>query len=407
MSFDLNIQNYGPDDIVALFKLPPVYCDADIEEKAKAIRSQLFTEDMPTSLKEDISQFLDAARNMIKKDWLPEKSERFDLIAKPSIPYIPSKLEDFTKGDVNPYAKRTMTKMASIDTLFRTNSSTTSSTDFAYVLPESIRNVVSMRLASIEIPNNAINTFSTLNKNNIFYINLYNIATEVDKQVTIVIPEGNYTEDGIKTIMNYLLIQKGADFIYFDVLSSSRCVFRARQPSEGNSAYDTNSFKYSANFRFQLSFGIENKLLCASAGWNIGFRNIDYNAPTTQTFTDPYTGTVYKNYVQSEASYGSSENNYLFLEVDDFHNNFQTDTVISTNATSYVGKNILARIVLNAGQLRLIQNNAKDGVFRNRDYLGPVRIERLHFRLLNKFGEVVDLTYNDFSFALEFVTIYS
>ena len=147
--------------------------------------------------------------------------------------------------------------------------------------------------------------------------------------------------------------------------------------------------------------------MCASAGWYLGFRGVEYIAPKTLTYTDILTNTQYFNYVVSETSYGSSEDSYLFLEVDDFHNNFQTDTVISTNATSYVGKNILARVVLNAGSLRLVQNNGNDGMFKKREYLGPVRIERLHFRLLNKFGDVVDLTYNNFSFALEFVTIYS
>ena len=111
--------------------------------------------------------------------------------------------------------------------------------------------------------------------------------------------------------------------------------------------------------------------------------------------------------MQSESSYGSSGDNYLFLEVDDFHNNFQTDSIVSTNASSYMGKNILARIVLNTGSFTVVQNNLSDGVFKRREYLGPVRIEKIHVRLLNKFGEVVDLTHNDFSFALQFITIYS
>jgi hypothetical protein len=158
MSFDLNIQNYRPEDVVALFKLPTTFCDADVDEKAEAIRMQLFTEDMPSPLKDEISMFLDAARDLIKRDWVAQPPGREDLISRPALPFIPSKHEEFTKGDFNPYAKRTMTKMASVDTLFRTNSSTTRSTDFAYVLPESIRNVMSMRLASIELPN-MINTF--------------------------------------------------------------------------------------------------------------------------------------------------------------------------------------------------------------------------------------------------------
>ena len=405
MSFDLNIQNYRPEDVVALFKLQPTYCDADVDEKALAIRTQLLTEEMPEGLKEEISLFLDAARDMIKRDWVPQAPPRDDLVSRAAIPFIPAKLEEFTKGDFNPNAKRTMTKIASIDTLFRINSSITPSTDFAYVLPESIRNVVSMRLASIEIPNNVIKTFSTLNKSNLFYIRLYNVAGQEDTLLVITIPDGSYSTATMAATMNNVLQAQGARFVAFEILPSKQGVFRTRNVGEGASPYDSAADYYSPDFRFELDFVVEGKLLCAAAGWDLGFRNAEYVTPVP--FTDPQTGQVLANYFVSESSFGTGVDNYLFLEVDDFHNNFQTDTVISTNATSYMGKNILARIVLNSGPNTIILNNGSDGIFRKREYLGPVRIERLHFRLLNRFGDVVDLTHNDFSFALEFVTVYS
>ena len=394
--------------MVALFKLPTVYCDADVDEKPLANRTQLLTEDMPGPLKEEISLFLDAARDMIKRDWVPQPPAREDLVSRPAIPFVPAKYEEFTMGDVNPYAKRTMTKMASIDTLFRMNSSSTLSTDFSHVLPESIRNVVSMRLASIEIPTNVINTYTSLTKSNVFYVRLYNVAGSEDPILrTITLPDGNYTSAAMVTTMNKVLKAQGGEFILFDILPNNQSVFRAREVGEGTSPFDVGSAHYSPDFGFELLFVVEGKLLCATAGWQLGFRKVNYDAPSTATLVDLQTGILYHNYVVSEASFGSSGANYLFLEVDDFHNNFQTDTVVSTNATSYIGKNILARITLTAGTLSIFQNNGNDGCFKKREYLGPVRIEKLHFRLLNKFGEPVDLTHNDFSFALEFVTIYS
>jgi hypothetical protein len=405
MSFDLNIKNYGPEDVLALFKLPDLYCDADVDEKAMAIQTQLLTEDMPPKLKDEISIFLDAARNMIKRDWMKQPPGREDLVSRPPIPNVPAKIEEYVKGDVNPYMKRTMTKVASVDTLFRTNYSNTSSTNFAYTLPESIRNVVSMRLASIEMPN-MINMFSSLNKSNTFVLRLYNVTGEADATLTITIPNGSYMTDSMVLTMNNLLQTAGggAEFIIFEILASSKTVFRNRNVGEGSSPYDTPSSHNSPNFRFEIDFVVEGKLLCSTAGWNLGFRNALYE--TGSTVVNQENGETYRNYFLSESSYGSGVDNYLFLEVDDFHNNFQTDTVISTNATSYLGKNILARVIINGGAFTIIQNSGNDGIFKKREYLGPVRVEKLHFRLLNKFGEVVDLTHNDFSFSLEFVTIY-
>ena len=99
--------------------------------------------------------------------------------------------------------------------------------------------------------------------------------------------------------------------------------------------------------------------------------------------------------------------NYVFMEVDDFHNNFQTDTIQSSVGTSYIGNNLLGRIGINSGSLTVMQSYPSDGVYRKREYFGPVRLERLHVRLLNRYGEVLDLTGNDFAFVLEFEIVYS
>jgi len=231
-----------------------------------------------------------------------------------------------------------------------------------------------------------------------------NVTGKADETLAIVIPDGNYLSNAFVTMLNNVLKTKGATFIIVEI-KQSNIVFRARNISDGSSPFDPASPTYSPNFEFKLDFEVQGKRLNSSAGWGMGFRSDVYHG--TSDFVDLETNLTYKNYVVSESSYGSNVDNYLFLEVDDFHNNFQTDTIISTNSTSYVGKNILARIVLNGGSFTIIQNNGNDGMFKKREYLGPVRIERLNFRLLDKHGDVVDLISNDYSFALEFTTIYS
>jgi hypothetical protein len=118
---------------------------------------------------------------------------------------------------------------------------------------------------------------------------------------------------------------------------------------------------------------------------------------------------TYKGYIESESSYGSGINDYIFLEVNDFNKNFTTNTLTSLlmSDNSYIGNNILARISVNNSYYHIINNNAGDNVFKQRDYFGPVNIEKLSFRLLNKFGEVINLLDNNYSFALEFTTLYS
>lgn len=403
MSFDLNIANYHPEDVVALFKLPPVYCDADVVEKEQAIRAQLLSGDMPQRVKAELEAFLAAAGNMLKKDWLPAPTLRDDLLSLPNIPFIPAKNEEFVRGQMNPYEKRTSTKLVNIDTVFRTNYAATQATDFACVLPEAMRNVMSMQLASIEIPN-MIYAFSSSNRSNEFTLRLYNITGESDASLTFRIPDGTYTASAFQTLMNNIFQNQGARLLYLEI-AQSRVVIRARNSTEGDSAYDNTQTWYSPTFYFEVDFAVEGRPASATAGWNMGFRLPTYKAITT--LINYETNAITRNVVQSESSFGSSVDNYLFLEIDDFHNNFQTDSIVSTNASSYMGKNILGRVVLNSGSFTIVHNNLSDGVFKKRDYFGPVRIEKIHVRLLNKFGDVVDLTNNDFSFTLQFNTIYS
>ena len=145
----------------------------------------------------------------------------------------------------------------------------------------------------------------------------------------------------------------------------------------------------------------------------LGFRKKEYAVSVDNFFVDgiSYENKLltYKGYIESESSYGGGINDYIFLEVNDFNKNFTTNTLTSLlmSDNSYIGNNILARISVNNSYYHIINNNAGDNVFKQRDYFGPVNIEKLSFRLLNKFGEVINLLDNNYSFALEFTTLYS
>jgi hypothetical protein len=51
--------------------------------------------------------------------------------------------------------------------------------------------------------------------------------------------------------------------------------------------------------------------------------------------------------------------------------------------------------------------NNSDYIYKQRDYFGPVNIQKLHIRLLDNFGRPLPLNENDFSMTLEMEQIYS
>ena len=183
--------------------------------------------------------------------------------------------------------------------------------------------------------------------------------------------------------------------------------------------FDPNSVYFSPQFRFVVDFTLKHdpeRDLYKNLGWMLGFRKKWYDISITNIehsyVDDPSNVMLYEGFLKSESMYCSSFHNYFFLELDDFHNNFPTDTIISTNShnSTYLGKNIIARIVISTNHHQNYNNhktNASDQQFIKREYFGPITLEKVKIRLLNKFGDVIDFHNNDFSFTLEIKQIYS
>ena len=118
--------------------------------------------------------------------------------------------------------------------------------------------------------------------------------------------------------------------------------------------------------------------------------------------------TVFQAYLASEAPFGSNIDNYVFVAVEDFQNNYASNTVCMVNAytKSQMGKNIIGRITLAQGFNSIIVENNADLMFRKREYFGPVNIDKLTISLINRYGEILRLN-SDFSLTLELKVLYS
>lgn len=100
---------------------------------------------------------------------------------------------DYTKGTLNPILKETISRVISIDSQFRDVSVHPYSTDFTFNLSETLQDVVSLKLYSVQIPY----TWYTINNNygsNFVYLkgNSPGIRDISDFNMKIEIPSGNY-----------------------------------------------------------------------------------------------------------------------------------------------------------------------------------------------------------------------
>jgi hypothetical protein len=142
----------------------------------------------------------------------------------------------------------------------------------------------------------------------------------------------------------------------------------------------------------------------------MGYKKAYYKGTQYDIYTDLYFVTpavTYYGVINGETSCGVAFDNYIFVDINDFNKNFNTNTIMSQYNKSFIGNNILGRIALAAMPDNLLINNPSDYNFKTREYYGPVKIRKLNISLLNKKGKLVDILNNDYSLCLEFNILYS
>lgn len=456
---DLDINKYSILDLEQFFRLDYTtspYTANDVQYKEYVIREELLQNtETNRKIKAELVTFLEKAKRLLIAAKCPAPPPptsipyNFRLDPTPSYPapsisvsrneelIVPTYLKplhttngnQYYNGGLNPIESRIKTINLCIDTLFRKNYVSTKSTDFTYILPKVINHVVSLKLASFEFPV-VWNTFSAIDKNNIMYLSLYNMRVNgvaipdvVDFVLTI--PDGKYTQVTFAQTVNNIFNQHsniGLNFLWCEIDKITRStVIRARNyntenVNRGDSfPFYTKSPQFSPEFYFTVDFSLKNDMYVRpnykNLGWILGFRNSFYTVKPNNIATS-YTSAlnkhiVYEGYLKSESIFEITINNYFFVEVDDFQNNFPTDSIIAVNDPygNYLGKNIIARLVVDATVNTIANNNGADLVFKKRDYFGPINLEKLKIRILNRFGDVINTNQNDYSMTFEITTL--
>lgn len=450
--FDLDIENYTITELRDLLLLEEDFNEEDVRQSIKETMKPIDNDaidktyieflkdaefklltylDEKSTLDKVYNEGLESLQEKVLQKELKKLDEtRYNILTNPHViendsniiiqKRSPTVMDNFANiaptGIINPIRRKTVTQMINIDTMFRKNPSSTRSTNFLYTLPVPMNNVISMKLSAIEIPN-VWNVYSSHNRTNEFTISIYNATGVTDNPAVhnITIPDGNYTSGEIVTIMNnyFFNTKNGLDFLNFSVDSyTGQVIIRARggsDPGPSPKPFDPLDIMYSENFSFTVDFSVGDRNINQNCGWSFGFRDSVYHIGPDDIETniiDQQDSVTYKAVLRSEGVYGSSVYQYIFLAVNDFNNSMK-NSVISENDNSYLGDNILGRVTISSGSNTLVLDNGSDQIFKSREFFGPVKIEKMNIKLLDKFGNELNLNNNDYSIALEFTQIYS
>jgi hypothetical protein len=408
MNFDLNIENYTRNELIEMFELPQNFDKNIVEIKESKLRDSIVNnKNINKNTQINTINFLTKAKNIILNESKKEttsfqnkiedfynssyelKSSKLEdtnehmIQVRPDKPYLSSYPSEFFPGVINPIKKRTIKKNLNIDTRFRDNYYSSSSTNFNLNLPININDVLQMQLASIEVPT----TYYVISKQ--YGNNFFTIVVNGSPKV-INIPDGNYDQQTIMDQINNQLTLNGTPFskITFTVNLSGTHTGSGQTIVGANDAIVT-----TIELNFQADkFGIDdrNTPLPLKLGWILGFRN------------GIYVGNL--NYV-SESVVDTTGAKYIYLVVDDYNNNVNNNFYSAFNS-SILNKNILARISLQGNNFNILSQNNLGILTTPREYFGPINLQIMNIQLLDEYGRIIDLNNMDYSFCLTLTTIY-
>jgi hypothetical protein len=288
-------------------------------------------------------------------------------------------------GQLNSIKRVTQFLNLNLNTCFRSNYYNSNPCNFQYIIPAEIKNVVSLRLASIEIPNSWY-LFSSKKENNFFQIEINNngIKTVYD----IVVPDGNYD---ISTLVDYL---NNNYFYNSGTTNDLQYIEYLIDPYSSKSRFQLTGL-YPSNFSFTLIFikdnPSQNLNVTNTFGWIIGFRLTTYKSINV--------------FVISEGIFDAGGDRYIYVSIDDYQYNTNTLNIVCFD-NSIMEEHIIAKIPMVNGKLSLIIDDNSSPLTKTRKYNGPVNIRNLFIKILDQYGEIIDLNNMDYSLTLELEILY-
>lgn len=335
-------------------------------------------------------------------------------------------------GSINSLGVKTIKQIININTSFRDNYNRTSATDYIVKLPQTIKNVISMKLYDYHLPDD---NYSICN----YYHNNKFIVRKIGPPNTsyvIDVSDGSYISGSLDSI----------DLLEDSILNS----INSHPDISGSLEVKINTTNFKTTFTnisgddLELDFSyraIEDEKDCVSTarignlaykdhltlGWKLGFRGnhiklIDSSnnrickLPSTKTSTAylPCINTVYNNpdisfsftldasgsgnsSITSEGLLNLTGENHLFLSVNDFHNNHNTVYISAYKDSCFLNPNILGK---------LTDDKSYTTNSPPRIYFGPTDIDKLGITIYDSYGRVYNNNHGDYSIELLIESIY-
>jgi hypothetical protein len=288
-------------------------------------------------------------------------------------------------------------RILNIDSRFRSDLKQPT-TDFTFKFTHPYKNLIRLRIASVEIPN-MVYTFTK--NNNSFTIRAYDI-TNILRDVIITIEPGNYTSTDLVTTIQTEFITKLRDpygiFMTIDLnLNNGKITLThngvATYPVTSVSPAPTASGK-----PFVLIFATFEKYKKRPSAFGLGY-NLGYRCPIYKVTNSEVVGSppITEYSLIAEGCIDVVGDTYMFLNVNDLH------TVEQTTYGTYL--QTLAKIIIRDEKFGVIYDDGSSFLANEIIFPAPTDLKILNVQLLDPYGDVIDLNCMNFSFSIEITEV--
>lgn len=293
--------------------------------------------------------------------------------------------ENYNANDVlNPNDLRK--RILNIDSRFRSDI-TKSTTDFSFSLEHIYKNIIRLRVSSIEIPN-TMYTFT--DKNNSFVIKAHDI-TNIVRVIKITIPNGNYSSCDLITLLQSLFDSKIRDAygIFFNItVNSANAKVTITHTGVASIPLPTEPVPTAPAKAFILDF-TTHKYNQRKHNFGLGF-NLGFSKQCYKVSNDTFSQT-------SECCLDVVGDTYMFLCINDLY------TVEQKTDETYI--QCLAKIIVREDRFAVIYDDGSTLMSNEIVFPSPIDLKVLNVKLIDPYGDIVDLNCMNFSFSLEITEV--
>jgi hypothetical protein len=254
-------------------------------------------------------------------------------------------------------------------------------TDFLYSFAHVYKNVIRARVASVEIPCGFFQ-FSTAKRNTMFRLDAMDYVGN-SHFLTITIPDGDYTPMGlVEEVQLQFNAIRDTYGLFFRISMDPRSR-RVTIIHDGSGPPPCPPGPSHCPVTFGLTFGmvgLEQRSFDFGLGYNLGFMNQYYVCDAPFSIT-------------SESLVNVEPDHYFLLAIDDFY------TVEHKTNENYI--QCLAKILIKKTPTGIIFDDGYTVLSNEIVFPRPIDLNQVRVRLLDKYGEPIDLHNLNFSLSLE------